>query len=329
MNLVDSYNRKINYMRISVTDRCNLRCVYCIPAEGVKRMAPKELLTYDEILRIVDVAAKRGVTSIRLTGGEPLVRKGLVGFVARLKAVPGMEDISLTTNGVLLKQYAGPLYDAGLRRMNVSLDSMDPGKYAEITGGNELAAVWEGIEEAEKAGFLPIKLNVVPLRDFNDDEIENFARLTFIKDFHVRFIEFMPIGAREVWKQKSFISTVELKDRIGKIGELTPVMPNRRTGPAVNYRLPHARGIIGFISPISDHFCGSCNRMRLTSDGRIRPCLFSDRDIDFKTAMREGCDDAEIERLFDLALGIKPDGHHLDAGNIAEKYDRTMSSIGG
>lgn len=329
MNLVDSFNRKINYMRISVTDRCNLRCVYCIPAEGVKTAAPKDLLTFDEMLRIVTVATKRGVSSIRLTGGEPLVRKGLVEFVAGIKAIPGIEDISLTTNGVLLKQYAKQLYKAGLRRINVSLDSMDPRKYAEITRGNELASVWEGIEEAEKVGFSPIKLNVVPLRDFNEDEIENFARLTFIKDFHVRFIEFMPIGAKDVWKQKSFISTVELKERIAKIGELEPVNPSRRTGPAVNYRLPHARGVIGFISPISEHFCASCNRLRLTSDGKIRPCLFSDSHIDFKTPMREGCDDAEIERLFDRALGIKPDGHNLNAGNIAEKYDRTMSTIGG
>ncbi|MBI5199160.1 MAG: GTP 3',8-cyclase MoaA [Nitrospirae bacterium] len=326
--LQDQFDRKIDYMRVSVTDRCNLRCIYCMPSEGVKFIDHHEILRYEEILRIVRVASRFGISKVRITGGEPLMRRDIVRFIASLSEESGIEDISLTTNGVLLKLYAGDLFKAGLHRINVSLDSLDPVKYERITRGNHLSDVWEGIEEAERIGLKPIKINNVPIRGFNDDEILDFAILTIKKPIGVRFIEFMPIGAKEIWEERKYISTEEIKNRIRVLGDLKPVNSDRQAGPAENYRLPKALGVIGFISPLSNHFCSTCNRLRLTSDGKLRPCLFSESEIDLKNPIRNGCDDDEIERLLCLAVQIKPQGHRITE-RMPCRFQKTMSKIGG
>jgi len=326
--MYDHINRKIEYLRISITDRCNLRCVYCMPEEGVPALSHDEVLSYEEVVRIVKVAAAAGITKVRLTGGEPLVRKGVEGLIKQIAAVPGIEDLSLTTNGFLLSGMAEGLMHAGLKRINVSLDSLDPVRYEELTRGGVLHKVLAGIEKAERLGFGPIKINMVPIRGLNDDEVGEFARLTLAKPYHVRFIEFMPIGAREMWDETKVVPTSEIKATIAKLGELELVKTGGSDGPAILYRLPGAKGIIGFISPLTDHFCGECNRLRLTADGKLRPCLFSESEIDLKTPMRAGCDDSELARLLGVALSVKPEGHHM-ADGIKNKYHRTMSRIGG
>lgn len=328
MSLIkDKYERTIDYMRISITDRCNLRCIYCMPSEGVKSMEHKKILSYEEIIRIVRIAAGLGVKKVRLTGGEPLTRKNLSYLISSINSIEGIEDISLTTNGLLLKKYAQPLASAGLRRVNVSLDSLRPDRYREITRGGDINAVMEGIDEAEKAGLMPIKINMVPIRGFNDDEIEEFARLTLKTTYNVRFIEFMPIGARDIWSHEKYISTEEIKERVSKIAPLLPVKI-RRSGPARYFRFEGAPGVVGFISPITHHFCSSCNRLRLTSDGKLRPCLFSETEIDLKSAVRCGASDEEIERLLRLSIEIKPEGHSINHEKCFAHL-KPMSKIGG
>ncbi|MEW5746242.1 MAG: GTP 3',8-cyclase MoaA [Nitrospirota bacterium] len=323
----DKFERVIDYMRISIIDRCNLRCVYCMPSEGVKPVQHKSILSYEEILRVVRIAARLGVRKIRITGGEPLVRKNLVYLIASLSSINGIEDISLTTNGLLLKKLARPLAEAGLKRVNISLDSLDSERYKEITRGGSITNVLEGIQEAEHAGLLPIKINMVPLRGLNDDEIEEFARLTMRTPYHVRFIEFMPIGARDLWSKEKYISTDEIKQRVETIAPLAPVRA-RKAGPARYFRFTDAPGVIGFISPLTHHFCGSCNRLRLTSDGKLRPCLFSETEIDLKSAMRDDASDSEIERLLRLAVEVKPQGHSLEHEKSIVRL-KPMSRIGG
>lgn len=328
MSLIkDKYERIIDYMRISIIDRCNLRCIYCMPSEGIKPIEHKDVLGYEEIIRIVRIAAGLGVRKIRLTGGEPLIRKDLPYLVSSINTLEGIEDISLTTNGLLLKKYAHALASAGLRRVNVSLDSLHPRRYREITRGGDINNVLEGIHEAEKAGLLPIKINMVPIRGFNDDEIEEFARLTLKTTYNVRFIEFMPIGAKEIWNHEKYISTDEIKERVSKIAPLIPVKI-RRSGPARYFRFEDAPGVVGFISPITHHFCNSCNRLRLTSDGKLRPCLFSETEIDLKSAMRCGSSDEEIERLLKLSIEIKPEGHSINHEKCFTHL-KPMSKIGG
>ncbi len=298
-----------------------------MPSEGIRPINHKEILRYEEIIRIIAIAARLGVRKIRITGGEPLIRKNLAYFVSSINNIKGIEDISLTTNGILLKEYAEPLAMAGLRRVNVSLDSLCPERYKEITRGGDINRVWEGIHEAEKTGLLPIKINMVPIRGFNDDEIEEFARLTLKTPYNVRFIEFMPIGAKEIWNHEKYIPTEEIKERVSKIGTLIP-LKIRRFGPARYFRFEGAPGVIGFISPITHHFCSSCNRLRLTSDGKLRPCLFSETEIDLKSAIRCGASDNEIERLLRLSIEIKPKGHSLDQENSLTHL-KPMSKIGG
>lgn len=332
--MLDRVNRNIEYLRISITDRCNLRCVYCMPSAGVPRLPHEEILRYEEIVRIVKVAAEKGIRKVRLTGGEPLIRKGVASLVREVAAIPGIEDLSLTTNGLLLGRMARELADAGLKRVNVSLDSLDPDRYRELTRGGELKDVLEGIHRAEDAGFDPIKINVVAIKGFNGEEVREFARLTLLKPYHVRFIEFMPIGHRAMWENSKVMTEGEVMEKISALGELIPVEQGEQggqvtnAGPARLYRLPGAKGILGFISPLSNHFCGSCNRLRLTADGKIRPCLFSDTEIDIKTPIRSGCDDVELSRLISVALSVKPGGHSI-ADGVKDKYRRTMSRIGG
>jgi GTP 3',8-cyclase len=331
MRLTDPYNRSIDYLRISVTDRCNLSCDYCKPRSAMKVMPHREILKYEEILRLVSVAVPLGISRVRVTGGEPLIRRGITDFIAALKGCRGIEDVSLTTNGVLLQEMAGALFAAGMPRLNVSLDSLDRRRFARITGGDHWDGVWNGIARAEELGFFPLKINMVPVRGSNDDEIADFARLTLERRLHVRFIEYMPIGGNGGWRRDACVPSVEARDAIERsLGPLVPFASHNSAGPSDNYQIPGAKGVIGFISPISRHFCGTCRRLRLTADGKIRPCLLSDTEIDIKSPMRSGCTDAELERLLRLSLEIKPERHHLPGNETgAGCFQRTMSRIGG
>lgn len=324
---MDKYGRVIDYLRISVTDRCNLRCIYCMPAGGIRPLEHKSLLQYEEITRVVKVAACLGVRKVRITGGEPLVRRNLPFLIESISAIDGIEDISLTTNGVLLKQLARSLASAGLKRVNVSLDSLYPERYRQITRGGDMYDVLDGIAEAEKAGLMPVKINMIPMRGINDDEIEEFSLLTRNTSLHVRFIECMPTGVRDIRNRGLSIPTGEIKERVTRLGALTPVTV-RKQGPARYFRFDGAPGVLGFISPVTHHFCESCNRLRLTSDGKLRPCLFSEMEIDVKSALRSGAADSEIERLLRLAVEAKPE-RHMIASQQNFYHLKPMSMIGG
>jgi cyclic pyranopterin phosphate synthase len=325
--LIDPCNRHLNYLRISITDRCNLSCTYCLPQESIPRLDHAEVLSYEEILRIARVAARLGVTKIRVTGGEPLVRKGVYGFLAELAALPGIEDISLTTNGVLLAENARRILDAGIRRINVSIDTLKPQRFREITGTDAFDRVWQGVRLAESLGFDPIKLNVVALQGVNDDELLDLARLSLDAPYHVRFIEYMPIGRSRLTGQPLLL-VPEIKKRLGSLGRLVAVAPSQNDGPAQRYRFAGARGEIGFIPAISHHFCDRCNRLRLTASGQLRPCLLSDRCEDLKGPMRRGASDAEIAEIFRQTVRHKPSDHNLAVGEAAHVCSQ-MRSIGG
>jgi cyclic pyranopterin phosphate synthase len=326
MKLQDNYSRVIDYLRISITDRCNLRCIYCMPSGGVMPIEHKEILSYEEIVKVVRVAAALGVRKIRITGGEPLARKNVTYLIASLRSIAGIEDMSLTTNGVLLEKYAQELADAGLNRVNISLDSLNPDRYREMTRGGDIGLVMKGIEAAEKAGLIPLKINMVPIRDLNDGEIEEFARLTLETPYQVRFIEFMPIGAGDLWSDKRYLSSDEIKARVEKMGALSPVR-RRKDGPARYYRFENARGVIGFISALTHHFCGYCNRLRITADGKLRPCLFSETEIDLKPALRGSSSDKEIERLLRLSIEVKPEGHTINGGIVMHGDKRSSGKL--
>lgn len=327
--LEDSFHRQITYLRISVTDRCNLRCIYCMPAEGIKWQPHTDILTYEEITNVVKTAAGLGINSIRLTGGDPLVRKGITRLVRHIADIPQITDISLTTNGILLKSMAKELADSGLHRVNISLDTLDAEKYGRINRCGSLNQVWEGIEAAEKAGMKPIKINTVVLRGINDDELLDLAALSLEHAWQIRFIEYMPVIKHQLPEgaamsmEKVFIPVQEMMARLNHLG-LEPVNSGVGNGPAREYRLNNAPGTIGFISPIGEHFCQSCNRLRLTADGNLRPCLLSDLEIPLRQALRSG---GEIQPLIEQAVSLKPPCHHLDA--TPSSYARTMREIGG
>jgi cyclic pyranopterin phosphate synthase len=328
MPYLDTFNRPISYLRISITDRCNLRCVYCMPPEGVSWRLHDEILRYEEIELIVQAAASLGISKVRLTGGEPLVRLGFVEFVRMLARIPGIDDLAMTTNGTLLARYAAELAQAGLKRVNVSLDTLQPERFRQITQRGEFATVFEGIYAAREAGLVPLKLNTVVVRGLNDDEVVDLARLTLEGDWHVRFIEWMPLGTNAAWASDGYVSVGEVRRRIeDALGELVPAKVRVGNGPARYYRLPGAVGTIGFISPISEHFCYQCNRLRLTADGRLRPCLLSDYEIDLRTPLRQGAGLTEIRELLIRSIGTKPERHHLDE-SVSPK-ERAMSEIGG
>lgn len=327
--LIDSFRRKINYLRISVTDRCNLRCVYCMPEKGIKTCHPALILSYEEIVRFARIAVGRGIRKIRITGGEPLVRRGLPELVRKLSATGGLEDLGLTTNGVLLKEYAHELCQAGLKRINVSLDSLRPDRYYEITRGAKLIKVLEGLEEVEKTSMRPIKINVVAIRGRNDDEINDFARLAMNRPYQVRFIEFMPMDGEGRWSKEQYLPAWEIMERISSWAKLIPVEQKGLQGPAKLFRFEGGCGEIGFISPISDHdFCSNCNRLRLTADGKLRSCLFSDAETDLRAVLRGGADDEAIGQLLDRVISFKPEKHLINEG-LLKKCSRTMSLIGG
>jgi cyclic pyranopterin phosphate synthase len=328
---LDAYNRPISYLRISVTDRCNLRCVYCMPPQGVPKRPHEDILRYEEIETVVRAAAELGITKVRLTGGEPLVRPGVADLVRILARVEGIDDLSMTTNGILLGDYARALAQAGLHRVNVSLDTLRPERFRRITRCGELDDVLAGIEAAHAAGLEPIKINTVVVRGVNNDEVVDFARKTVEPGWHVRFIELMPIGSGGAinadW-QSQVVTADEIRQRIeSAMGALQPAKVLPGGGPARYYRLPKARGTIGFITPISEHFCTRCNRLRLTADGHLRPCLLSDYEIDLRAPLREGAGVEQIKDLILQTIASKPLQHHLDECRVPE--GRAMSEIGG
>jgi cyclic pyranopterin phosphate synthase len=297
--------------------------------QGLPFMPHREILTYEEILHLATLCIQQGIRKVRLTGGEPLLRKGFIGFVERLCKLPGLEEITLTTNGVFLKDFARALRECGICRINVSMDTLKPDRFRQITRRDAYDQVWEGIEVAERVGLNPIKLNVVAMRGINDDEILNFAHLTREKPYHVRFIELMPVGnAKWVWTAERFIPSKEIFDRIQKLGRLTPIGRTPLDGPAERYTLDGARGEIGFIGALSHHFCEICNRLRLTADGRLRGCLFSEQETDLKTPLREGREDRYILNLIKHTLQNKPANHGLMESR-PRKCTRPMNRIGG
>ena len=326
--LSDDYNRTINYLPLSIPGRCNLRCLFCVPEEGVELLGDGDLLTYEEILRIIEVFARNGISKVRLTGGEPLVRKGVVDLVKGIAVIAGIRDVSLTTNGVLLAEYAGALAGAGLRRINVSLDTLKPERFAYITRRDKFKEVWAGIEAALSHGLQPVKVNVVVIHGFNDDEIKDFARLSLAYPLHVRFIEYMPMGHGEEWQNKAVIPSPQIMEEIRELGDLRHGSHEENDGPAQRYYLAGGQGEIGFISPISSHFCTQCNRLRLTPEGRIRTCLFSDEEIDLRGQLRGAGTAEQIEEALHQALRAKPEGHRI--GDIRfKKCQRGMHAIGG
>ncbi len=332
----DSLGRDLNYLRVSLTDRCNLRCIYCMPPEGIEQLSHVDVLRNEEFLDVIRVAADLGFSHIRLTGGEPLVRKGIVELVRNIKALPGIDNVSLTTNGILLPKLAEPLREAGLDRINLSLDTLDADQYRFITRCGSLDACLAGLEAALQAGFEPIKINAVAVRRLNQDFFA-FARMSVDRPLHMRFIEYMPVGHSggvdgSGWGPEDVITCEEIRQCINAaareagVPELEPLPKEKQPlgfGPAAYWKFPGAKGTVGFISPLSNHFCSSCNRLRLTADGKLRPCLFSDREYDVRDAVRAGSD-AGIREAFFQAVGNKPAEHHDEQGT-----DRRMSQIGG
>lgn len=326
MSLKDAYQRPVSYLRIAVTDRCNLRCRYCRPMGEEERLGHRDLLSFEEIVEVVRILSQKGIRKVRLTGGEPLVRKDIVKLVKAIAQIDGVSDLSLTTNGVLLGRYAQDLKEAGLRRVNISLDSLRPDRFAAITSYAVFPQVWEGIQKALEVGLDPVKVNVVALRGFNEDEIEDFVRLTFEFPIHVRFIEFMPVGGN-AWDSSMVISCEDIRKRIEGLGNLIPIPSSPLDGPARRFKFEGAKGEIGLISPLSSHFCKDCNRLRLTPDGKIRTCLFSDEEVDLKARLREKGEEGVIEALRE-ALAKKPYIGVKD-GFRFRKCQRGMNSIGG
>ena len=325
--LVDKYNRHLNYLRLSITDRCNLRCLYCAPGGMLPKLAQDQILRYEEILRVVRIGVRLGISKVRLTGGEPLMRKGVYEFLKELVAIDGLSDISLTTNGVLLLENVEKIKAVGIKRINISLDTLKREKFKHITGYDLFDQVWAGIEKAYALGFDPIKLNVVALRGYNDDEFVDLARLSLTYPFHIRFIEYMPIGNPQM-RNSDYILAKDIQAHLSALGPLVPVMNKHMDGPAQRYRIEGARGEIGFIQPMSRHFCHTCNRLRLTANGQLRPCLLSDKQLDIRGPLRSGCSDDELETMFHHAVQHKHESHHYAPNSHFRVHD-PMSGIGG
>ena len=326
--LADTYGRIANNLRISVTDRCNFRCTYCMPEEGMQWLKRDMLLSFEEIARLTRVAAGLGVTKIRLTGGEPLMRSEIWKLVRMIREVEGIRDIALTTNGFFLKSQARLLKDAGLDRINVSLDSLEQATFAAMVRRDYFRETWEGIEEALRCGLAPVKLNVVLKRGVNDGEIENFARLARSRPAVVRFIEFMPIGLGDGWTIESVVPAAEVIARVNAVAPLVAVTDGRSNAPAERYRFADGAGEIGVISSVTHPFCGDCNRVRITSDGKFRTCLFSLAETDLRALLRGGADDARIAETIATAVRAKEEGHLINRPGFV-RPERTMSSIGG
>ncbi len=323
----DSFQRKIDYLRLSITDRCNLRCSYCMPDSGVHKLEHSEILRYEEIMRLARIVTGIGISKVRITGGEPLVRRDILTLCENLSMLPWLKSLSLTTNGVLLADFAEGLVRAGIKRLNISLDTLKPARFAEITRKDFFDRVWEGIMAAQRASISPIKLNAVIMRGVNDDEIEDLAGLTFRFPFHVRFIEFMPF--RPAGYEAAFVPAYEILERLRKVAPLSRSEVDQGNGPALHYRFEGAPGKIGIISPVSEHFCPSCNRLRVTADGKLRTCLFSQEETDLRGPLRGRDSDEDIAAIIRAAINKKPEKHQLNSSVFRKCISRPMFTIGG
>jgi len=327
--LEDNFGRRIEQVRLSVTDRCNLRCVYCTPQEGMKSLSHHEVLRYEEIIRLAKIFVKLGISKLRITGGEPLVRKDVVKLVEKLRRIPGIRSLPMTTNGTLLAQFAEPLSKAGVTQLNISLDTLNREKYRGMTRADKLAEAIQGIQAARAAG-IPVKLNVVPVRGWNDDEVLNFVELAHAERLTVRFIEFMPFSNNQ-WEPGKFIPTEELKAAIARRYTLVPEGREYHSAPAEYFRVEGGQGKIGFITSVTGSFCASCNRLRVTADGRIKPCLHSGAELDLRGPLRDGALDEELIELMGQAVSHKPEEHpnFLDAREKLKLPGDEMCRIGG
>ncbi|HUL44214.1 MAG TPA: GTP 3',8-cyclase MoaA [Bacteroidota bacterium] len=327
-HLTDLFGRTIVNLRISVTDRCNFRCRYCMPEEGMTWLNKRELLSYEEITRLAGIFSDLGVTRLRLTGGEPLMRNDVATLVEMLTGIPGIDDIAMTTNGFFLAEHAMALKRAGLSRITVSLDSLDPVKFAAMVRRDYFGKVMGGIRAAEEAGLAPVKINMVVIRGMNDNEIEQFAEMARTNSRIVRFIEFMPIGANDGWSMEKIVPSHEIIERINRMGH--PLVPIEYHGkqPADRYKFDDGKGEVGFISSVTEPFCSSCDRVRITSDGKLRTCLFSLHETNLKSLLRSGATDDRIKELLIAAVREKEEGHLINRPGFV-RPDRTMSQIGG
>jgi cyclic pyranopterin phosphate synthase len=328
--IVDRFGRRLDYLRLSVTDRCNLQCAYCQPAEGVSHVDREEILRFEEIDRLARLFAGMGVTKVRLTGGEPLLRRRLPELVRRLTAIPGIRSLPMTTNGILLEESARPLRDAGLDRLNVSLDTLREDRFQAITRSSGVTRVLRGIEEAQRAGFRQIKVNVVLIRGFNDDEIFDFLAYADARDANVRFIEFMPFEGNG-WSRGQFLPYREALERITARFAVEPLPRERASDPALEFRIPKQRGRFGFIASLSESFCATCTRLRLSADGKLRPCLHQKTSVDLKGPLRSGATDADLDRLIRGAAHLKQEAHPDYLADLAgpKVSGITMTTIGG
>jgi GTP 3',8-cyclase len=326
----DRFGRDINYLRISLIDHCNLRCVYCMPLRGLTFIPSPELLTAEEIETVVRAAVGLGFRKFRLTGGEPTLRPDLVEITRRISAVPGVQDLAMTTNAILLPRLARPLAEAGLRRVNVHVDTLDPERLKKIMRFGSVEEIEAGIAAAEEAGLVPLKINCVVTRDYNDADVVPLARRARERGWHVRFIELMPLGGGETahLALSQFVPSRETRERIeAELGPLS-LLPNANAADeSRNFRFDEGQGVVGFISPVSEPYCGTCNRMRLTADGKLHLCLLNDDELDLKRALREGGGVTGVEAILARAVGLKPTGHRLDEGISTE--DRSMFQLGG
>lgn len=327
IKLTDRYNRHLNYLRVSITDRCNLKCLYCKPGTTIKKLPHHEILTYEEILRLINIGVGLGISKVRITGGEPLVRKGVFGFLEELTRLKELTDISLTTNGVFLKDNLEKIRAVGIKRLNISLDTLNRIKFKKITGHDNFHKIWEAIMLAHEKGLDPIKINVVALRGINDDEFTDLAELTFLYPFHIRFIELMPIGTSRMGADHQ-MSADEIRNRIQPLGRLISIKNGMNDGPAERFKFEGAKGEIGFIRPLSHHICHRCNRLRLTASGQLRPCLLSDHQESLKDLMRRGCSDKDLADIFLKVVHFKPHQHNLSA-DFPKRVENQMSGIGG
>jgi cyclic pyranopterin phosphate synthase len=327
--LEDRYGRKLTYLRVSVTDRCNLRCMYCVPRNGIEKLHHADVLSYEELFRLCRIAVDLGINKIRVTGGEPLVRIDIDKFLLQLVEIPGLSEITLTTNGVFLGSFLETFKAAGIRRINVSLDTLVRGKYEFITGHDCLLPVLDSIDKAYKAGFDPVKINVVVMRGINDDEVEDLARLSMGRPFHIRFIEYMPMGDSSQDFPDLYMPSSDVAGLIEEaLGPLEPLPSKKGDGPARRFKIKGAAGEVGFISAVSNHFCDSCNRLRLTATGRLRTCLLSDIETDLKSPLRQGVSDSELVELFKSGVLLKPRRHSIGNPDSLGIKGR-MSAIGG
>jgi len=328
--LVDSYGRRIKSMRISITDKCNFRCTYCMPAEGLPWLKKAEILSYEEIERIARIAVQIGIEQIRLTGGEPLVRRDMPVLVRQLRKIEGLRSLSLTTNGILLKQMAGALAEAGLTRINVSLDSLIREKFAKLTRRDQLARVLEGLEELEKYPSIhPIKVNAVAIKGYSEEEVLEFARLARRKAYVIRWIEFMPLDADQIWRKEDILTGAELKAILEEeYGPLVPITTGDPSETARRYTFSDSIGEVGFINPVSEPFCATCDRIRMTADGQLRTCLFATEETDLRLLLRSNASDEDLVKAIRQAVWNKELKHYIGDKRF-KRANRSMSMIGG